>query len=787
MSAFTSLLREGWRSLRNNLGTTLIATVLLAAGFAISLVVISLARSAFESLGSPIPATLMLIGEADGAGNVGWTHGPDVLKLRTAAPEAMAQAAVVRPLRVSLRGPDRNLSLEGALIDGPLFANLHWPLALGREFEAEDADRGAVILGHELWRSRFDADPTVIGRQLQVDGRAVTVVGVLPPYRSYPFHQQIYLAHRLDARSPMFERYWEVCVHADSPGQLDALRQAASAVQVERLQLLGDAAREEPLQVRTSMGNGVPADSQAMIGMLMLMGALLLILGSTNAGGLLLVHWLARSRELATRAALGSTRARLFGICLTQALLLVGLALALAYAVAAVLLKLLQDYLHSGSNGIPAYMQLSVQPHATWPVLVAALGCVLVVAAPVLWRLRSPDLNTQIRAGERGNSHAGWLGSALFGLQCLLSVATVLLTLICGQGARLMMQVDTGLDTTQVLTARFANADTTEQARLGRKLLADLQRDPALSAVSLSNSMPLLVQRQLRLNVGERAWTIGVSPVDAAYQQVYGITPERGHWFSQAQVDNAEQVAVLDRSAAELLFAGEDPIGRSFEERQADGSVLRYVVQAVIPPVRTVDDPGPDKPSVFIPMRWNNPGGLVLAVRTRNTDPNSYIATLEQRVRSADPALALEGLRSFAGVHDEAGAMPRFILTLFAPLGALALLLAATGLTALLGSLVARRMRELGIRRALGASGTQLVGPLLRQLGVFGVSGMLLGLLLSWPLANALSDGVFGGEVLGAGIYLATLLTMALALLLAAAAPVRRALRVDPVLVLRQE
>lgn len=787
IAAWTAALRDSWRSLRRAYGTTLAAALLLGAGFAISLTITSIAMVAFDGFGTPIPTSVEVIGEADGIGNVTSTRGSDVEKLRAAAPALAAGMTGVRSLRLSLSGTERNQSVAGALVFGPLFDVLGWPMELGRGFRTGDAEAGAAILGHELWRDRFQSDPAIIGKQVLIDGRQTTVVGVLPHHRSYPFHEQLYLAHSLDARSPFLARYWEVTLRIENPTQRAQLQAAIRTVQAERERVLGEVARTEPLASRAFHGNGVPPESQALISMLLLLGGLLLVLASSNAGGLLLVHWLARGRELATRAALGSTRGRLAAVCVLQASLLVGLALLFAHAVAAVLLQLLETYLHSGPDGIPAYARLTLDPGATWPVLAAAAGCVLLVATPVLWRLRRPDLQAQIRTGDRGSSSSSWLGSGLFGMQCLLSVVTVLLALLCAQGARDMLLVDVGLDTRQVLTARFGNTDLAAQARMGQALKQALGQQPELSAFSVSSSLPMLVSAKRQLHVGERHWELEVNPVDAGYARVYGVQLQAGDWIRDDQVEAGTKVAVLDRAAAEQMFPGTDAVGQSFEQQEGDGSRIRFTVQGVIAPVRTTDGLGPDQPSIFVPMEWSATAGLVVAVRTRASDPLDYAVPLEQLARRIDPLLALDQLRSFAQVRYAVGSAPRLIMTLFAPLGGLALLLAATGLAALLGSLVARRLRELGIRRALGAHAGALLAPLLKRLLLWGGSGLALGLLLSWPLASDLSQGLFGGAVLGVVTYTLTLSTIVVALALAAAAPVRKALRVDPMLVLRQE
>lgn len=787
MTSFLTAVRDGWRNLRRALGTTLTATLLLGSGFAISLMITSIAMVAFDGFGTPIPTTVEAIGEADGHGNVTATRGADIDKLRAAAPELASDLVAVRTLRLSLGGSERNQSVQGALVVGPLFDVLAWPMQLGRGFRPGDAQAGAAVLGHDLWRDRFASDPAVIGQSVSIDGRQVSVIGVLPDHRSYPFHEQLYLAYELDARSPFYARYWELLADLRTPAQRTQLQAAIAGVQAEREQLLGEVARTEPLASRPFHGNGVPAESQVMIGMLLLLGGLLLLLASSNAGGLLLVHWLARNRELATRAALGGTRARLFLTCLLQATLLVALALAMAHVVAAVLLHWLESYLHAGSDGIPQYARLTLDPGATWPVLLAGIGCVLVVALPVLWRLGRTDLTAQIRSGDRGSSGSSWLGSGLFGVQCLLSGVTVLLALLCAQGAREMLLIDVGLDTRQVLTARFSNTDLAAQQRIGRAFKDMLAREPALAAHSVGASLPLLVNSPRNLNVGDKHWELQTNPVDAGYAEVFGVQLQAGTWIRDDQVESGATVAVLDRAAAELLFPGQDPIGQSFEQQEGDGSRIRYTVQGVIGPVRTTDGLGPDQPSVFVPMQWSASGGLVVAVRTRAGDPLDFAPRLEQMARQVDPALALDQLRSFAQVRHAVGASPRLIVTLFSPLAILALLLAATGLAALLGSLVARRLRELGIRRALGAGGGALLRPLLNRLGLWGGGGLLLGLLLSWPLAVALSEGLFGGAVLGPLTYLVTLSMIGMALVLAAAAPIRRALRVDPMLVLRED
>ena len=787
---------DAWRLLRARPLANLTVMLVLACG----LVGVATVAALVETISGVAPEAtrsegLYSLGAGQGSAGSLALPGEQALALRREVPE-LADAVLLRWNDFNIaagaaREPARAERVSGVLVDGDLFGALGWPMALGRGFTTDDFEADAepvVVIGDRLWRSRFAADPAVLGATIRLDGVPVTVVGVLPPRRAFPFQQQIYRAVHLPALSAHWPRPWQVLVRIDDPSGFGPVAATLAARQTERERLLGDDARESPLRILALFGETGSADpgTQMLALVLSVVAGLVMLLAASNAGGLLLVQWLGRGRDLSTRHALGASAGQVLASLIVQGVLLAGGGWLLSLLASQWALSALNQYLWTHDNGMPLYIALTLSPKVLAVAGGVALLAVLVLTVPTWRRLRRGDLAQDLRSGTRtAGGVLSRFGRVLFGAQTLLAVVTVLVTLQAVEGARMQLQRGLGLDTESVIVAQFNSSDPVGKGEFARRLRATLAMEPGFAAVTVSASLPVALTSYRTLSAGDARSQAEFAPVDLGYRDVYGLELTRGRWFQSQEIEQQRPVAVIDPALAVDLFDGDDPIGRSFTVQEAGGPV-HYTVIGLSAPVRLAGDGGADRASLFVPVASAPVYELALSARVRG-EPSAALARLAEIAQAIDPDIALTDLGPFAELRWRANSWTRMVLGLFAPLGIIALVLAATGLAALLGSLIGQRVREIGVRRALGAPSGRLARSLVAGLSLWALLGLAAGLALAPLLVVPLSQSLYGDSSLSGATLLATVAVMALALLAAAALPLRRALRIAPTVALREE
>lgn len=796
MNALRFALRDGWRLLRARPLGNLAAVLVLACGLTAVASVASILASVTGVAPRTMPvAGLYTYGYGSGVPSSWVVLGAEALNLRRDTP-GLAGSALLRRNDFNVAGGNaadsaRAERVSGMLVDGDPFRLLGWPMAHGRGFVESDFApdaAAAVVIGDRLWRSRFAADPAVVGQTIRVDGAAATVVGVLPPQRAYPFQQQIYRAVYLPALTAQLQRPRDPLVKIADPAQLQLTSVALAAQQREREQRLGETAKSQPLRISALFDNTGSDDpsTQMLALVLAVVTGLVMLLAASNAGGLLLVQWLGRGRELATRHALGATSERIVASLLLHGSLLAALAWLLALLASVQVLAALNHYLWSSENGQPLYYALAISPSVLAVSAGTALIAVVVLTVPTWRRLRRGDLALDLRSG--GRTAGGTLsrfGRVVFGLQTLLAVVTVLTTLQAVEGARIQLQRPLGLDTEHVLVAQFSGSDNAAKTAFAQRLRERLAAEPEVAAVTVSGNLPIALTSRRDVANGEARTQADFAPVDLGYRDVYGFGLRSGRWFTSEEIEQHDAVAVIDPALAAALFGDDDPVGRRFSLRDS-GKDIEYLIVGVSEPVRLGGNGGPDQPSVFVPLPGLPVYELGISVRSRG-DAEGFAPRLLAIANEIDPDFALTDVGSFADLRWRANAWTRLVLSLFTPLGVLALVLAAAGLAALLGSLVTQRVREIGVRRALGASTRNVVRVLIGGLSLWAGVGALFGIGLGLLLVGPLSQSLYGDSSLGALSIVGTLVVMVAALVGAAATPIRRALRIAPTEALREE
>jgi len=716
---------------------------------------------------------------------------------------AVADVACAARSTINLSDLDRPERDNGAHVSANLFGLLGVAPLLGRDFAEEDTQPGAeqvAMLSYELWQNRYGGDPAVVGRQIRVDAHPATVIGVMPKDFSWPRREAVWVAATLAPSSKADEyAYWLV------------LRRHAGVATAQIETAFGawfdDAAHAEPERFRgrhwrvEPLGNmAMNRAARSMLGMMLAAVFMVLLIACANAANLLLTRTLGRRQELAVRVALGASRARLVTQLLAQSALLSLAATAIALAVAHAGLRWQQALLRESEFSL-AWLHFDI--NATVVLLAFGAALLTAFASGVLPALQVA--NATPSAGlQDGNSRSA--GSARFARvsrvlvigEIALSCALVICVGTLVRGIAALQHSDLGIDTDHLLTARVllptrAFPTAADQLRLYDRIGERLRADPAVVDASVGTALPGTFYNWIRdvlpagASLGDAELpTTYLGSVDDHFLAAFGVKLQEGRFFNSGDSADGVRVAVADRRFAERYGDGKSIIGRQFrlDPRGAEDTTVTIVgVSGSI----ALDAPGGvQPPSLLVPLRQVPFKIASVAVRTRG-DALAFAPKLAELMREVDADTPLYWVRDYAEIRRSMSYDERVVAQSFTLFGIVALVLAGAGLYGVMAFAVGQRTREIGVRRALGATrGAVLRALFSRNFVQLGI-GLALGLAAGIPFARQLSASLRTIEPGGLSVVLGTLLVLAGAAVLAVAVPARRALRVDPMTALRHE
>ena len=722
-------------------------------------------------------------------------------------------------------GPER---LEAEEVGASYFQVLALTPALGRLFQpGEDARPGEpaiVVLGHDLWKRRFGADRGIVGREVRLNGHALTVVGVAPA----GFHGlsgaadvfvPISLAPLLEYSDILTEagNHWFLAVGRLKPGVSLA---AANAEAVSTGALVDRQYRFSGQSGTWTAITRQLADSRTDPGfrrsLLLLAGAvgLVLLIACVNLTSLLLVRAVARRREIAVRLALGAARGRLVRQVLTESLVLslAGFVAAVAIAKGGVRLLLLLGPGQAGSGNGSSYFFDPATVTVDGRVILFALGLSLVAAllvglVPALQASR-PGLTDSLKAG--GASVGG--GRVMLrrpGAHQILVVSEVALALILLVGAGLLGKsfarlrgIDVGFTPDHVLTFKYAAADGDLAARDSKAFkemaVARLSALPGVRSASVGLCAPLtgpcavsvVTQKDAeKFKIGASSIEIGIHPAAPDHFKTLGIAILSGRGFTSQDRTGSPRVVVINQTAARRLWPGQDPIGRTLSAATGyfGGGDSAATVIGVARDVRYGAFDSSTMSDLYIPAYQSGFGSSgTFFIRTER-DPFQVLEAARRELKALDPTLPIYNVMTMEERAGAALTRPRFATTLLGAFAAMALVLAAVGLYGVMAFSVAQRTREIGLRMALGANAPMVLRSVLLQgLALAGV-GVGIGLAGAVALQRVVAGMLYGVQPTDPATMLGVSLLMGAAAVLAAAIPARRATRVDPMTALRSE
>ena len=689
--------------------------------------------------------------------------------------------------------------LAGLHVDAGFFEVLGLQTALGRGLGAADLAPGSAevaVLSDALWRGKFAADPAALGQVIEVDGRRATVVGVLPP--GFDFQDSELLLPLQDGAT------WHSGQERMLLGRLAAgqsreavQQQAEAAIAALGAERRGEGssaliARVTPLK-RWVTG----VDTAYFIGFMVLSASLVLVVAVVNVAHLQIAGMAARGRELATRAALGGSSGRLLGGLVLDAALIVALATAMGLALAQLGGVWLSSTVAAAGAPMPGWMQPVVDARVLGWALLAALLVTLLSSLGAALRVRSLRVEATLRGGEVGVDLRAGRGSAtLTVVQIALACVLLLSALVSVRllAAVLAVEPGTRADPARVLSAQVTLPQGTvasEALRRAEAIRSRLAAEPGVEAASVATATPGRGLRTLSFAVdgfdaGREPALTSVAGVDAHFDDTLGFDILAGRGFLPEDITSARPVAIVDQDFVERFLGGEDPIGRHIVLDPGTPQAREVTVvgrTAALHPWTPDDLPSPD---LLLPFAPRDARHFTLTLRSAG-DPASLAARLPAIVAEVDTDAPLQAIATQAATARSERMGIQLLTQIFSGMAAVGLLLAATGIYATLALGVARRTREIGLRRAIGASTRSLVLSVARGGSTAVALGMLIGCVAGAPLAYGLATQMQNAPSFDGLLFLLVLGTLGAAATLAMFVPVRRALRIAPMEALRQD
>ncbi|HEY9142368.1 MAG TPA: ABC transporter permease [Bryobacteraceae bacterium] len=717
---------------------------------------------------------------------------------------SLESMSVFQPATLNLTGQGEPERLDAAMVSANLFRVLGVRPAQGRGFRNEEEQEGkdtVAVLTDGLWRRRFHADPSLVGRSISLNGRAHTVVGILAPDFRFPDPNPFFDRPGGSPHAEVFvpnvfaKNELEQLLGRHNYGVIARLRPGASpqqaVAQLEAVQARIETMAGEKINLRavaTPLLETVAGNSRR--GLLVLMGAIaaLLLIVCVNLANLLLARSERRSREFAVRAALGATRGALIRHGLAESLLLAFGGGLLAAGVAAVGIDLLKAY---GPAGIPRLDEVALDGR------VVAFASMLVAVTALLfgflpaWRASRTDPQETLRSATRGataSSGAMRLRSVLVASEVGLGAALLILAGMLLNSFVRLIRADKGFRAPTVLAVDIGLSGSKYQADAARdgfyrRLFATLSTEPGVQAAAISSALPLQGETWIdtvSTNGGSSPeFTVNVRFVSPDYFRAMGIPLRAGRPLSES--DRGHQRVVISRRLAASLWPGQDPLGRRFTR----GNNEWFEAIGVAGDVRAEADQAPVAMMYRGYWEWM-PYRTVLVARAAGV-PQSIAGAMRAAIHAADPDVPVPPMRTMAEVFDESVGTRRFQMLLAGGFALMALLVASFGIYAVVSYSVARRTSELGIRAALGAQAGDLYGLILWQ----GMTPVAVGLLAAAAAAAAfgrvlssLLYEVDGRDPLTIALVAAVLGLVSLA---ACLIPARRASSLDPLEALRYQ
>lgn len=795
-------IRYGLRTLVKSPGFTAVAVITLALGIGANTAIFSVIDVVLlRPLPYKDPSRLMWATEHFGSGPSG-VVGPDFAawQERNHVFQQIEAFSGTSGANLTAAGEPARVSVTN--VTAGLFSMLGVRPLTGRTFLTSDGKQGhehVVLLSEDLWRTRFSGDPRVIGEGIRLDGTACTVIGVMPTLR-YP-SADIWTPIALDSEtfSPHSPRWTILTVIGRLQPGMD-ISQAQSDLQLITQQRDKDyppqaAPFRSHERVEVIPLHGVLVqNASSLLTILMATTAFVLLIACVNVANLLLSRGVVRGKEIAVRAALGAGRLRVVRQLLTEALLLVVIGGLLGSLTGLWMTKALEQLVPSS---LPS--QISFDPKTlTFSAAIAALALLTFGLAPALAASRI-DLNEMLKEGALRIG----VSTTTKRLRALMSVAEIALSLILLVGAGLLTksylrlaELDPGFDPHNLLIATVERSFTTgsdsqQRIEFYRGALERIRNLPGVAEAALTERYPLGSPHNgflsLRVQNAESfhpPQPISITAISPGYFHLMRVRLVKGREFNESDAANSQPVVIINEYLARMLFATRDPVG----QRVGFGG-LTEPWREVVGVVADINEDAIGRepfPEIFAAYAQYPSFFMSLVLRIA-TSPENLAPAIRAAVRSIDRDQPVSQIVTMEELFAKSVAPRKFRMFLLGLFALLALILATVGVYGVFAYSCAQRMREFGLRLALGASRPEIIELVVREGLTLAAIGILVGLFGAFLLTRFLASLLYSVKPTDPPTFVAVSLILTGVALAACYIPARRAARVDPMVALRYE
>jgi predicted permease len=807
-------IRFAVRQLRRNVGFSLAAVLTLALGIGANAAIFSVVRGVLLAplVNDDESRLVYLRQSAPGiAVDNAWFSVPEIqdLRARVTTISRLGEFSTISPVVVGLGDPRQ---VRAGVVDGNFFAVMGLRPVLGRLLGPEDDGpeaAGAVVLTHRFWTDVMQSDPSVIGRTVRVGaGRAATIVGVLEPSVPYPEQTEIIAnmvtsPHHLSAtmvqgrEHRMTEVFGRLAPGADLvSAEADIL--AAYQGMTREYPEIYTVASDFTIDV-VRLRDQITSRARTILVVLLAASGLIFLIACANVANLVLARTVRRESELAVRAALGAGVATIRRTLLAESLVLCGVGAIAGVALAQPMFTLLARF--ASRYSIRA-LDLQLDASALW----VGVGLALVAAVLLAFVPRLPS------AVQSGTRTTGAANRRLRGFAVAQVAASFML--LAGAGALIrtlytLQQTSPGFETEHILAFNLSAVQTARTAEQNRAFYRDLQRRlavlPGVERAVYGSNVPWrdlsMVGGPSRLNPrpGGMQFTLEGAAFDerrrargravsAGFFSALEIPIVSGREFNDADITGAERVVIISERMARAFFPGQDAVNRHL--MWTDG-VAKFVnlspePRRIVGVVADIDDESVDPQgvmTVYHPMEQEFQGGRFF-VRT-NGDPYALVTSIDQAIREMSPEQRVEQAATLDDLRTAALTPERLNTIVFGVFAAVALMISIVGVGGVLAFSVSGRIREFGVRLAIGSPRGHLLGRVLAEGALMAAAGVAGGLVAGWAMTAVVGAYIPGLQLPGVLPLAGAIVLLVVASVVAAVIPAARAARIDPIVALR--
>jgi len=677
---------------------------------------------------------------------------------------------------------------------------------LGRTFVPED-DKGwpqsVAIISHGLWKRRFGSDPAIVGKQVQMSSRPLTIIGVMPSAFEYPEQTQVWVPSAVNlSDEPRDNRVWSAIARLNTGIDLKQAQTRLSAINAQLAKQFQETNKGWDVFVSTLHERIVREVKPSLLALLGAVGFVLLI-ACANVANLLLARGAARQKEIAIRAAMGASRTRVLRQMLTESILLSAIGGAAGFVLSIWLTDLLMSMLPEGA---PRLDQIGIDYRVlAFALGVSALTGILFGIVPALQASKLDVTSALKEGGRRGEGHRRTSARSLL----LIGEVALSLMLLVGAGLLIksflrLQEVRLGFTAHNVLTAHLSlqgpkYKNDQQNVEFFRQLKERLEAVPGVQAAGGSVNLPLnasgyaigrgFIPEGRPLTVDESKDAM-FSTITGDYFRALQIPLLSGRTFEPRDNADGPKVVIINETTAKRHFGSPTAaIGKrlsiwsAFRGHRRDEKFMREIV-GVVGDTKTGSLTGEGGAQIYVPhaqdSQWNFMG---LVIRTAG-DPAAFATTLRSEVQAIDKDQPIYNVRTFDDVVMHSLGTRRVSMQLFAVFAIAALLLAAIGIYGVMAYTVTQRTQEIGIRMALGAQRSDVLGLVVRQGMTLAAIGVVAGLAGAFGLTRLMASLLFNVQPDDPATFLAIVFLLIAVAFLACYLPARRAAKLDPMIAL---